>query len=317
MDLQQSSIRISIYDLIQVIDRATKTLENERKTGRIVGGQISGGVVELQIPEKLVIIGDIHGDFKSFFKVLHNIDFERFLINPNNKMIFLGDYVDRGSNSIGVLYSICYLKQKYPDSIVLMRGNHEAPIEFPFSSHDLLFKIVERYGEYWGKLAYNKKILPFFRLLTLITLIKNRLLIVHGGLPTEDIGLTGDFRRSIAIAQENCVYNRTMEEILWNDPRPQILDKKRDWDYSRRGIGRAFGINVTKKWLNMSETKVVVRGHEPCRGFKIDHNGMIMTLFSCREAYPNFEAAYISISGEQLQSIHSSVDLSHYVIKIC
>jgi protein phosphatase len=195
-----------------------------------------------------------------------------------------------------------------------MRGNHEAPIEFPFSSHDLPHKIIEYYGESWGKLIYTKKILRFFRLLTITILIHDQLLLVHGGLPTENIGSIIDVKRSIASAQENHIHNKILEEILWNDPLRSPT--KQDWDYSKRGIGKLFGINISRKWLNISRTKVVVRGHEPCQGFKIDHNGMVMTLFSCKQAYPNFEAAYLMMSGKQLKSIHDGIDLSNYVTKI-
>jgi diadenosine tetraphosphatase ApaH/serine/threonine PP2A family protein phosphatase len=313
IDIERSLIDVNIHDFIQTIDDATKILENERQTGSIIGGKVNGGFIELQIPEKLAIIGDIHGDLKSFIKVLYDIHFEEFLVNPNNKVIFLGDYVDRGSNSIDVLYYVCYLKRQYPNSIILMRGNHEAPVEFPFFPHDLPDKIIERYGICWGKLIYIKKILRFFRLLTLATLIQNQLFIVHGGLPTED-GSTIDFKRSLASAQENHIHDRILEEILWNDPLRS--PDRRDWIHSKRGFGRLFGINISRKWLNVSGTKVVIRGHEPCQGFKIDHDGMVATLFSCREAYPNFEASYIMISIKELQSIHDGVDLSHYVIHI-
>ncbi|MGC2425744.1 MAG: metallophosphoesterase family protein [Nitrososphaeraceae archaeon] len=312
--LATSPLNIDASDFVHVIDAATNVLQKERQIGRIIGGKIMGGVAELRTPENLIIIGDIHGDFKSLFKVLQDIAFQEFLLNPHNKIIFLGDYVDRGSDSVGVLYLICYLKQKFPDSIVLMRGNHEAPLEFPFSSHDLPFKIIKYYGENLGKMIYNKKLLTFFPLLILTTVIKNHLLLVHGGLPTEVTGLTKDFRKSVAAAQDNHIHNRIMEEILWNDPWNQI--HKRDWRYSERGVGRLFGINISKKWLKISGTKVVVRGHEPCQGFKIDHDGMVMTLFSSKEAYPNFKAAYISISSKQLHSIHNAIDLSQYVVKI-
>src|SRR5919197_3599349 len=192
-DLIQSSINVNDDDFSQVIDAAINILKKEQHSRYINGGKVSGGFAELQIPENLVIVGDIHGDSKSLFKVLGDIGFERFLANPYNKIIFLGDYVDRGSDSIAVLYSICYLKQKYPDSIILMRGNHEAPLEFPFSSHDLPFQIIDYFGEKLGKWIYNKKVLTFFRLLILTTVIKNQLLIVHGGLPTEITELAKDF----------------------------------------------------------------------------------------------------------------------------
>lgn len=197
-----SPLNIDASDFVQVIQAASNVLETERQTGHITGGKILGGVAELRTPENLVIIGDIHGDFKSLFTVLQHIAFEEFLLNPYNKIIFLGDYVDRGSDSVGVLYSICYLKQKFPNSIVLMRGNHEAPLEFPFSSHDLPFKIIENYGENLGKWIYNKKILTFFRLLILTTVIKNQLLIVHGGLPTEVTGLDEDLETPLLLPKK-------------------------------------------------------------------------------------------------------------------
>jgi len=300
---------------MQVIGNVIEKLENERKMMYITGGKVIGGITELQVPENLVIIGDIHGDLQSLFKALNGFAFRGFLSNPKNKIIFLGDYVDRGNDSIGVLYSLCCLKQKYPDSIILMRGNHEAPIEFPISGHDLPYEILENYGDFWGKLIYNKMILRFFRLLTLLVLVEGKLLLVHGGLPTEKIEPLMDFRRLIAYAQENHLRNKILEEILWNDPW-RHSSAKRDWDYSTRGIGRLFGITISKQWLGMSETEVLVRGHEPCQGFKIDHKGMVITVFSSRESYPNYDAAYIRLSREQLESIHNGTDLSHYVIKI-
>jgi hypothetical protein len=63
-------------------------------------------------------------------------------------------------------------------------------------------------------------------------------------------GLDEDFRNTITAAQENHIDNRIMEEILWNDPWKGIHTQ--DWSYSERGIGRLFGINISKKWLRIS-----------------------------------------------------------------
>jgi hypothetical protein len=313
LGVQRSSINLKFSDFIQVIDKAIMVMQLQRQRHAIAGGQVNAGMLDLRIPEKLVLIGDVHGDLKSLFKILDDIDFEQFLMNPNNKIIFLGDYVDRGNDSIGVLYMICYLKEKYPDSIILMRGNHEAPVEFPFSSHDLPYRILQRYGEYWGRLIYEKKILKFFSLLTLAAVVENRLLLVHGGLPTKDIELISDFRKSIATAQDTHIRDSLMEEILWNDPWSHSSGIE-DWTYSKRGFGRLFGPEISKKWLKISQTKVVVRGHQPCQGFKIDHEGMIMTLFSCKEPYPNFTAGHLLISANQLLSIRNGVQLSKHVL---
>jgi len=311
-DLLSSSLKINAEDFIQTVENTINLLQKERRIGRITNGQIYHGLIELEEPDKLVIIGDLHGDLKSLQKILMEIDFENFLANSKNKIIFLGDYIDRGIDSIGVLYTICYLKQKNPDSIILMRGNHEAPTEFPFSSHTLPLEITQFFGDKPTEQIYQKLLL-LFRLLTLVTVIKNQLFLVHGGVPTEI--KTENFRKLIESAQDNMTKDKTLEELLWNDPRSEIQNGQ-NWEKSRRGIGRHFGANISKKWLEITNTKVIVRGHEPCQGFRIDHNNMIMTLFSCKAPYPAFEAGYIEISGEKLNSINDAGDLSKYVKKL-
>jgi hypothetical protein len=61
---------------------------------------------------------------------------------------------------------------------------------------------------------------------------------------------------------------------------------------------------------------MIIRGHEPCRGFKIDHDGLVVTLFSCKEAYPSFEAAYLSVTNQQWQSIFNGTDLKPYISRL-
>lgn len=46
---------------------------------------------------------------------------------PDVKMIFLGDYIDRGPQSIETIIYLLCLKVKYRDRIFLLRGNHETP----------------------------------------------------------------------------------------------------------------------------------------------------------------------------------------------
>lgn len=287
---------------LKVFKQTTDNLLAERSRGKVVGGVVSGGLVEIHELDNLVIVSDLHGDLKSLNHILQAIRPERFLANPGNKIIFLGDYVDRGSDSLGVLYSVCQLKNIHPNSVVLMRGNHEAPAEFPFSSHDLPYRIVERFGESEGKKIYDS-LLIMFRQLTVATIVTNRLLLVHGGLPTEDRVIL-NHRNALATAQER---NRVLEELLWNDPRQ--LNDSPYWTVSQRGLGRYFGEPITRKWLQASGVRTLIRGHEPCQGFRIDHDGKVMTLFSSREAYPAFKAAYLVVTREKLDTAQSANDL--------
>lgn len=280
-------------------------LEKERKSSKIQNGTVKGYCTWLQIPENLVIIGDIHGDLESLYKILDEVNFEVFLANKNNKMIFLGDYIDRGSNSVAVLYTICMLKQTYPDSVILMRGNHEASEEFPFQSHDLPQVI----REYFKTDKMYSLVLSFFRLLTVMVLVEGKLLIVHGGLPTH-------VNKPIAEMCFPTNKNNTLlllEDILWNDPR--TLENK-EWEASRRPYGKHFGTTITQKWLGITHTKALVRGHEPCNGYRIDHDRMILTLFSCKESYPKFEAGYLYMKNNEISSIQDASDMACHVRKI-
>jgi hypothetical protein len=301
--------------LVDVIENARAALEDERLTDKKMTGRNNGPVVELQrIPEELILVGDIHGDLQSLLWTLKEINFERLLRNPHHKLIFLGDYVDRGSNSIGVLYVVCYLKQKFPDSVVLMRGNHEAPTEFPFSSHDLPLELARRYGREIAKSIYVDNILPLFQSLSLIVLIPKQLLIVHGGLPTAEVFKPNPSEDWSGSAAKNLSIS-SMEEILWNDPIEHI-SKGLDWEYSRRGYGKHFGITVTRKWLNATGSKLVIRGHEPCQGFKVNHQETILTLFSCNESYPGFQAAYLKITRDELQNANDAGEFVPYINRI-
>jgi protein phosphatase len=279
-------------------------MQQERQRKTIAGGTVNGGLVEISELENLTIISDLHGDSRSLFRILSEMNYERFLSNPLNKLVFLGDYVDRGSDSVGVMYSVCHLKGAYPDSVVLMRGNHEAPAEFPFSSHNLPYEIEGRFGSR-GREVYQK-LLSMFRLLTLATVVRHDLLLVHGGPPAE--GATAE---SIAAAQENHIKSRVLEELLWNDPRE--IGSEPGWENSRRGFGRHFGDSISRRAREAFGVKAIVRGHEPCQGFRLDHGDTVMTLFSCVEAYPKFKAAYLMLDADQLGRISNAGDLSSYV----
>lgn len=308
MQLAEQAKNANAIEFVQIIRQADYVLEGNIQNKRGVDRPTYNGLLEVCDLENLVIIGDLHGDSGSLFQILSDIDYEDFLSNPLNKLVFLGDYIDRGSDSISVVYSICYLKSEYPDSVILMRGNHEAPAEFPFSPHDFPYDLKEQYGKDWRKIY--KEILSLFKKLTLASVIKHRLLLVHGGVPTQE-GSPSNFRQLIASGHINQATNSVVEEILWNDPR-QIFEGK-GYQRSSRGYGRYFGPKVTRSWLQATGTKAIIRGHEPCQGFKLDHDDTVMTLFSCSDIYDNSSAAYLQLNTTILDRIKDAKDLTFHV----
>jgi serine/threonine protein phosphatase 1 len=67
---------------------------------------------------KIICIGDVHGELHR----LKNL-FEKLSFTKNDTIIFLGDYIDRGPDSKGVIDFICSLKDKC--NLVTLKGNHE------------------------------------------------------------------------------------------------------------------------------------------------------------------------------------------------
>ena len=71
--------------------------------------------------KRIFAIGDIHGCFESFRELVES----KIKLQQNDKLILLGDYIDRGNQSKAVVDYIIQLQRKGFDIIPLM-GNHES-----------------------------------------------------------------------------------------------------------------------------------------------------------------------------------------------
>lgn len=70
--------------------------------------------------KRLFAIGDIHGCFDSLHELVEN----KIQLDKDDKLVLLGDYIDRGNKSKEVVDYIIDLKEKGFDIITLL-GNHE------------------------------------------------------------------------------------------------------------------------------------------------------------------------------------------------
>lgn len=68
---------------------------------------------------RLIAVGDIHGQLAKLEQLL-----EQVRPADSDLWVFLGDYIDRGSDSAGVIAALIAFARQYPQSVFL-RGNHE------------------------------------------------------------------------------------------------------------------------------------------------------------------------------------------------
>ncbi|PNY28450.1 Serine/threonine-protein phosphatase [Tolypocladium capitatum] len=168
--------------------------------------------------------------------------------SAETRFIFLGDFVDRGYFSLETFTLLMCLKAKYPDRIVLVRGNHESR------------QITQVYGFYeecqqkYGNASVWKACCQVFDFLVLAAIVDGELLCVHGGLSPEI--RTIDQIRVVARAQE-IPHEGAFCDLVWSDP-----EDVETWAISPRGAGWLFGDRVATEFNHVNGLKLIARAHQ-------------------------------------------------------
>ncbi len=270
---------IDLDGAIDVLSSAVELLGSERR-GKITGAlNRASGYVRITRPDTIMlIVGDLHGDLETLGKILRKAG-DRVL-GQDGLIVFLGDYVDRGPKQLETLLLVLKLKLEYPGNIVTLRGNHEPPPRLLPYPHDYPLVLRGMFG------ASSDEIYELsthvFQLLPHIASTPNGIVLVHGGITSKPYELE-------ELANPS---PRVLEELLWNDPSP--IDGVAP---SPRGAGILFGPDVTERFLSVNKASLVVRSHEPCNGYRIDHGGNVVTIFSrLGPPYYNKKAGYMLIT---------------------
>jgi protein phosphatase len=299
--LVNNAIKVKVDEFLRLIEEVSRLLAEEK--GNVGNLRINGRLASLTPKGEAVVVGDLHGDLESLVHILESSRFvEKAHEKENSILVFLGDYGDRGSHSPEVYYIVLKLKELFPEKVVLMRGNHEGPEDILAYPHDLPDQLHGKFGEE-GLNAYAK-LRELFNHLYNAVLVEDRCILLHGGVPSMASRL-----EDIAYAHEKHPTESHLEEILWSDPEEGV----RGTYPSPRGAGKLFGEDVTEKFLNMLGVKVLIRGHEPSgEGFKINHGGRILTLFSRRgPPYYNDHGAYLHL--DLSKPIENAMQLEKFV----
>ncbi|GLB37620.1 putative PPP5 TPR repeat region [Lyophyllum shimeji] len=234
------------------------------------------------------VIGDVHGQF---YDMLHLLSMTS---EPSEKHYLLmnGDLVDRGSWSIEVILTAFAYKWLYPNYMFINRGNHET--KDMNRTYGFEGEAKHKHGEQSYKLfAHVFTTLP---LATLVSATKppasqakpapilspqglKRYFVVHGGLFSKDEVTLEEIRKIDRIGRQPG-QEGLMCELLWTDPQ-----EAPGRGPSKRGVGIAFGPDVTKRWCTLNGVTGIIRSHEVRQdGYQVEHDGLCTTVFSA----PNY-----------------------------
>ncbi|NPE09824.1 MAG: hypothetical protein GNW80_16210 [Asgard group archaeon] len=243
-----------------------------------------------------LVVGDIHGDFDILKSII-----DGFTKNDHiNHLIFLGDIVDRGSQSIACVNLLYALIIKYPDRVHIVRGNHEA-ISVN-SRYGFLADIRNFYDPSETKQNTSNNSLPelyvnfnrSFGAMPLALIHEEfRYFFVHGGIPIEPISLKEINNLPKA---DLLLSNPTIKQMLWNDPREGV----EKYSYSMRGDGiYIYGQEVLDNFLKKNNLKMIIRAHEVIPdGYIYLFNKKLLSLFTSEDFYQGVSGKIAKITDK-------------------
>ncbi|KAL7525135.1 hypothetical protein ACHAXR_002207 [Thalassiosira sp. AJA248-18] len=246
-------------------------------------------LLELEAPLK--ICGDIHGQFTDLLRL-----FEYGGFPPESNYLFLGDYVDRGKQSLEtVCLLICY-KIMYPENFFILRGNHEsAGINRIYGFYD---ECKRRYS-----IRLWKVFSDVFNCLPVSAIVDEKILCMHGGLSPEMERLQqiADLHRPCDVPDVGL-----MCDLLWSDPDTGV----NGWAENDRGVSFVFGADVVAAFLEQHDLDLLVRAHQVVEdGYEFFAGRRLVTLFSA----PNYCGEFDNAGG--MISVDENLMCSFQILK--
>lgn len=261
-------------DMVEIIKKVRPIVEKEENMISIEGDA--------------VVVGDLHGDFEAAVSI---VDTWKDL--TSDFLVFLGDYVDRGEHQLETINFLLGLKCVYPDTVFLLRGNHEtASVNSYYGFSSVCAKVFDDKS----KSMYNRYNI-LFSYFSPVCLCE-KIFLVHGGIPQvlnklEDLN---DLDKGDLDADQDI-----LGQLLWNDPSKHHEGFKINWT---RGIHYTYGKKVFLNFLKRHGLDMVIRAHEVFpEGYTYFFDRKLLSIFSSPHYKKNNKAKIAHIIGEKVKLI--------------
>ena len=297
-------------EVMTLLDESIRVLSAESNVLEVTINKECHQEQTINPSETFTVVGDTHGQYYDLLNLL------RLNGDPtsDNKYLFNGDFVDRGSFSFQVVFLLLAYKTLFPENVYLLRGNHET-IDMNVM-YGFFHEILTKYDN-----DVLRKFWTVFSYLPLACVFKNavhpnfRTLILHGGLfSRENVTLDelNSLDRTVALdvpselvendehvglMQEDIWAASIMNDLLWADP---MRSRGRKQNRARGG-GLLFGPDVTNEFLKQNDLNLLIRSHQVRQnGWSSEHNGKCLTVFSA----PNYcdssgnKGAYLKFTND-------------------
>ncbi|KAK0415373.1 hypothetical protein QR680_011912 [Steinernema hermaphroditum] len=229
----------------------------------------------LEIEAPIVICGDIHGQFHDLLRIFLTEGLPNDNISNKQRYLFLGDYVDRGPQSLEVVLLLFCLKVRYPNDFFLLRGNHE------YNGINGRQKRTWFYGECVATLGDKANPIfshtnAIFNCLPVAAIVADRIFCVHGGISPflTNMNQIRNIKRPCAVPPGGL-----MEDLLWSDP--SRSPNQTDWSVNLRGCSVCYGEKAVNRFLERFDLDFICRAHEvPYEGYEFFFNRKVLNIFS-------------------------------------
>lgn len=235
--------------------------------------------VVLNLNKEVQIVGDIHGDLHSLKFIIFDFFLSDVKKGNDYSILFLGDYVDRGPESLKCMLVLLKLKILYPNNVYLLRGNHETTSFFSgINGFPSLASECQVFGPK-GREIYFFLQQEVFDKLPLAAVVFDFFVCIHGGLPNSG---RKDFLEALSNLKKPIDSNHSLVfQSLWNDPAKSNAPSFY-FGNSPRGNGiRIFGQVPVDSFCKDNDHLMIIRGHETCgSGFNLSLANRVLTVFS-------------------------------------